>query len=110
MAVPDITGLSEAEIVTLIQTANARYYQVQEATKTTVEQKHASAAAAISTLTALLGPVNATAGVGSIRAVRKYDGPTMATNAALALPLAFQALEILTATTLDLAHVVANQS
>lgn len=43
----------------------------------------------------------------SIRAVRRYDAQTMGENAGLALSLAFEALEILTATTRDIATVAA---
>lgn len=63
-------------------------------------------AATIGKLDALQGPEDAGPGTGSIRAVRGYDGQTMVENAAVALPLIFEGLEILTSTVLDLARVI----
>lgn len=71
------------------------------------EQLRADIGEAVATLDGLLGPADGDPGVDSIRAVRRYDAQTMGENAGLALSLAFEALEILTATTRDIATVAA---
>ena len=108
MAVPDITNLTPDELVALIQQANAKYAALQAAQQSDISTRRQSAGAAVTTLTALLGPAGSPKGVGSIRAVRGYTGAEMAAAASTALPLIFQALEVLTATTLDLATIVAS--
>lgn len=65
-------------------------------------------AAAIDTLDTLLGAEAAEPGVDSIRAVRGYTGEVMADNAHVALPLAFQGLEILTTVVRDIAATIAH--
>lgn len=63
---------------------------------------------AITALDTLLGAEHAEPGVDSIRAVRGFDGQVMADNAEVALPLAFQGLEILTTVVRDLAATIAH--
>lgn len=107
MAIPDISGLDESDLITLMQQANQLYAQKQAANASDAAARRQSIANAIATLDTLLGPADAAKGTTSIRAIRQYTGAEMVTGAATALPLIFQALEILTTTQLDIAHVEA---
>lgn len=107
MSVPDLTNLTAVELREWITALNERFTQLAEQQTTELEQRRAQISEAITDLGALLGPVEGVAGIGDIRAVRRYDAETMGANAGLALSLAFEGLEILTTTILNIAHVIA---
>lgn len=109
MALPDISTLTLDELRELIGNANAAYYAKEQESKTEAEERRAAIGAAITDLTALLGPAGAPKGLGSIRAASAYTETEMAAAPGKALDLAYIALERLGQITLDLAHVVANQ-
>lgn len=118
MALPDISNLTIAELRELTGQTTAAIYAAEEAAKNQEANRLAQISEAIASLTALLGPVDAPAGTGSIRAVRAFDtldlaagkprGTTMAANAPLALSLQYQGLELFASTVLTIAKVVAS--
>ncbi|MEZ5110930.1 MAG: hypothetical protein R2732_05445 [Microbacteriaceae bacterium] len=107
MSVPDLTTLTLDELREWITALNDRYVQLTAEQSTDREQRRAQISEAITDLGGLLGPTEGPPGIGDIRAVRRYDTATMGANAGLALSLAFEGLEILTSTVLDIAHVIA---
>lgn len=106
MTLPDISELTISELRELVAVATAAFRAAEQAEQAEQEVRRAQISAAITTLETLLGPVDGEAGVDSIRAVRRYDEQTMGENAGLALNLAFNGLEQLTTTVLNLAYVI----
>lgn len=104
----DITTLTEAEVHDLLSQLQLRLEQLRIEARDTQTERTDRITAAIATLDALLGPVDAAPGTDSIREVRGYSGEVMADNAAVALPLAFHGLEILTTVVRDLAATIAH--
>jgi len=119
VAVPDITALTLAELRELLKQVTYRVAQVELEQQEDDAQRRAIIQGVIEPLTTLLGPVDAQPGTGSIRAARAFDaadiaagkprGTTMAANAALALSLLYEGMEVLAANALNLSVVVANQ-
>lgn len=109
MALPDITNLSLDELSELIQTAALARQQAEADLVQDRETRKTSISNAIADLQALLGPVGSTPNLTSIRGVLGYTDAQMAANSGLAFRLAFQGMEKLTKTVLDLANVVANR-
>ena len=107
MSVPDLSTLTLDELREWITALNDRYVQLASEQADERESKRAQIGEAITDLGGLLGPTEGPPGITDIRAVRRYDTATMGANAGLALSLAFEGLEILTATVLDIAHVIA---
>lgn len=110
MAVPDLTNLSMDELREWISALNAQFATLQQQHLQEDEQRRTAIEGAITTLTALLGPATGEAGTTNIRAVRRYDDATLGANAGLALNLAFNGLEQLTVTVLNMANVIASQT
>lgn len=106
----NIDDLSLEEIRELSDRLSERYNDLQRQAADTQTDRRARVGAAIAQLDTLLGPTEGAPGTGNIRAVRRYDGETMAQNAHVALPLAFQGLEALTATVRDIAALAADTS
>jgi len=105
----DVSNLTVAEAEALIQQLRLRIEQLRIEERDEQTERTARIGAAISELDALLGPEGAAPGVDSIRAVRGYDGQTMADNAAIAFPLAFQGLEILADVVRDIASMLSSE-
>lgn len=106
MAIPDISGLTQAELVTLIQTANSDWNtlaQAAAATTTTTKQQITGTLAALDTL---IGEGTTVAGTTNLVGVNLYAGAQMASNATIALPLAFEALLALARDVRQIASVV----
>lgn len=103
----DIGHLPKEEVEELMRLVNDRLNQIRVDERGMQDARTGRIEDSIAALDDLLGPVDAVAGTGSIRAVRKFDGQTMADNASIALPLAFHGLEILTATVRDIASTIA---
>lgn len=103
----DITTLTKEEIEDLMRLAHARLDQIRLEARDEQTERTTRIEDSISALDGLLGPIGAEPGIESIRAVRGFDGQTMADNAAIALPLAFHGLEILTQTVRDIASTIA---
>lgn len=101
--------LDLVELRQLVQQASEAYRGALAADRDAYEARFTAIDAAIAQLTNLLGPANAPAGQGSIRAMRGYDEKTLAQHSGLALALILQGMEILTATTLDLATIVSRE-
>jgi hypothetical protein len=101
--------LDLAELRQLVQQASEAYRGALAADRDAYEARFTAIDSAIGQLTSLLGPAGAPAGQGSIRAMRGYDEQTLAQHAGLALSLVLQGMEILTATTLDLATIVSRE-
>lgn len=110
MALPDISGLSKQELQALIQAATTAYRDAETAEIDEVETRRRAVAGAISSLTAVLGPEGAAPSTTSIRGVLAHSDATITQNAALAHRLMLQGLEAVTASLLDVAHVVAAQN
>lgn len=106
----DVSTLTKEEVEDLLRQLNARLEQIRLEARDRQDERTTRIEDSISALDALLGPVDAAPGVDSIRAVRGYDGETMATNAAIAFPLAFHGLEILTQTVRDIASTIAHKN
>lgn len=99
----DINELSREELEVLLRQVYARIEQLELDERDAQRDRTDRISEAVSALDTLLGPVDAQPGTGSIRAVRGYDGATMAQHAEVALPLAFQGLEMLA----DVVHDIA---
>lgn len=108
MPIPDLTNLTLDEVRELIGTLNNLYAQLVAEQSTERDQRRIDIGGAITALDTLLGAVDGEPGTSDIRAIRRYDVQTMGENAGLALSLAFEGLEILTSTILDIAHVIAS--
>ena len=104
----DVTQLTEAEVQELMGQLSLRLEQLRVEARDSQTERAERITAAIGTLDALLGAEDAEPGTDSIRAVRGYTGEVMAEHAAIALPLAFQGLEILTTVVRDLAATIAH--
>ena len=94
------------EIQALISAAQTEYHERQSE----VDEIRNGISTTIAELEALLGPETTEQGLDNIREIRNYSGAEMAQNASIALPLAFQGLEMLANTTLKLAKVLASQT
>lgn len=103
----DVTSLTFEEAEELVVLLRARLEQLRVEARDQQTVRTGRIEGAIAALDTLLGPVGAPPGVDSIRAVRGYDGQTMADNAAIALPLGFEGLEILTTVVRDIAATIA---
>ena len=103
----DITALSKEEIEELIRQANQRLAQFRLDEHNAKNARTTRIEDSITALDGLLGPSDVEPGTDSIRAVLGFDGQTMADNADIALPLAFQGLELLTKVVRDIAVTVA---
>ena len=71
MALPDISSLTAEEIQQLLQTANARLYELANQSETNEQALKAAASASVDTLISLIGPpvAEAAAGTDSINAM-----------------------------------------
>lgn len=105
----DISELTTDELEQLISDAYLQIEQLRIEARDTQSERTDRITAAIDTLDALLGEEGAEPGVDSIRAVRGYTGEVMAEHAAVALPLAFHGLEILTTVVRDIAATIAHE-
>lgn len=103
----DVSSLTLEETETLISQAHARIEQIRLASRTAQDERTTRIEDSIEALDQLLGAEDAEPGVDSIRAVRGYTGEDMAANAAVAFPLAFEGLEILTRVVRDVASTIA---
>lgn len=110
MTVPDLNELTLEELRDWISALNQRHAQLEAERRAEAVQRRESVAAAIADLEGLLGPESGEPGVGDIRAVRRYAPEVMAQNSGVALALAFEGMEQLTETVLEIAHVLAAQS
>lgn len=104
----DVSMLTQEEIDDLLRLLRARLEQIRLEARDEQTERTTRIEDSISALDGLLGPEDAEPGIDSIRAVRGFDGQTMADNAAIALPLAFHGLEILTTVVRDIASTIAN--
>lgn len=107
MPVPDLSNLTLDELRDLIDAMNNRYAELIAEQSTDRENRRTDIGGAVTALESLLGLSEGEAGISDIRAIRRHDVQTMGENAGLALSLAFEGMEILTATVLDIAHVIA---
>lgn len=115
----DFDDMTAAEIFALIEQAQSALYTAQQSEAADEAAKRAQIGQATQGVTDLLGPVDASPGIESIRAVRAFDaadvadgkprGTTMADNPAIALSLAFEGLEILASLVRDIATVTGRE-
>lgn len=95
----------------LIEDATAAYFALQEQERQEAIQERQAIVNAISSLEALLGPVDAAPSTDSIRGVLAFGSEVIQQNASTAVPLILAGLDQLTQTTISIAKVVeANQS
>ena len=106
MAIPDISSLTQAELVTLIQTANSDYNALQATAAATAQTTKQEISATIAALDTLIGEGTTTAGTTNLVGVNLYTGAQMASNAQIAFPLAFEALLALARDVRKIASVV----
>ena len=92
MAIPDISSLTQAELVTLIQTANSDYNALQQAAQATTQTTKQQITSALAALDTLIGEGTTTANQTNLVGMNLYTGAQMSSNAAIAFPLAFQSL------------------
>lgn len=102
----DFDNLTIEELTNVLSQVNNALRVAREQERQTVEQRRAQIGQAINDLATLLGPAEGEAGVDSIRAVRRFDEQTIADNAGLAFALILAGMEQLTATVLNLAHII----
>lgn len=105
----DVSTLTQAEVDALQTALNARKAQIRIDEREEQEEIDTRIEGSIATIEALLGPVDAAPGLDSIRAVRGWDGATMATKPELAFPLAFLGLETLAKAVRDIATTIASK-
>ena len=110
MALPDLNNMTLDELQALISSAQTEYHEQYYKRQSEVDEIRNGISTTIAELEALLGPETTKQGVDNIRKIRNYSGAEMAQNASIALPLAFQGLEMLANTTLKLAKVLASQT
>jgi hypothetical protein len=106
MALPDISNLSLTELAEVAKQVILAYKAGLATQKTNIAQVAAEVDSGIVELTALLGETDGTPDIESIRGVLQFTDQDMVDNAGLAFRLAFQGLEAVTATTLNLAYLV----
>lgn len=102
----DIATSTQEEAEELLRQIHARLEQIRLDVRESQDARTARIEDSIAALDSLLGPEGAEPGTENIRAVLGFDGQTMADNAAIALPLAFQGLETLTKVVRDIAKTV----
>ena len=102
----DLTNLTLAELGQLSRDVADAYVAREAADAAADVQRKQRIAAAEAALVALLGPDNATAGQGSIRAMLRYSDTDLQAHAGLALRLVLTGMEIQTRTMLDIVRVV----
>lgn len=102
--------MSITELNQLIVAASNELQAARDREASDKETRRVSVAAAVSNLETLLGARGAEPGTGSIRAVRGFDEQTLADNPGTALALAFQALELVTENTLNMARIIATSN
>lgn len=107
MALPDISNLSAAELSELSQQVAVLHKQTEAAEESLRTLRREQIQESIVSLENLLGVQGGPANLTSIRGVLQFTDAQMAANSGLAFRLAFQGLEILTKTTLDIARVTA---
>lgn len=101
------TITDRAELDELIKAAYARDLELQQQQADSDAQRRQRITQAVDSLTALLGPADPqTPGLGSIREMRAYPPEMLHEHAGIAIAKLLEGLEILTATTRDLASVV----
>ena len=110
MSLPNFTDMTLAEIQALITAANVEYHERYYERQEEVQAIQDNISTTILEIETLLGPETTEPSIDHIRGVRNYSGEEMSTNAAIALPLSFQGLEMLAETTLKLAKIVASQN
>lgn len=110
MALPDLNNMTLDELQAIISAAQTEYHERYYERQSEVDEIRNGISTTIAELEALLGPETTEQGVDNIREIRNYSGAEMAQNASIALPLAFQGLEMLANTTLKLAKVLASQT
>ena len=101
------TITDRAELDELIKAAYARDLELQQQQADSDQQRRQRITQAVDSLTALLGPADPQApGLGSIREMRAYPPEMLQEHSGVAIARLLEGLEILTATTRDLARVV----
>lgn len=107
MALPDISNLTTAELLELFQKVDVAYNAkaAQDAADNAV--RRANIQSAITALETVLGPAGSGKNTNNIRGILAYTDTEMAANAGIAFRRAFQGLEQLAVTMLDVAHVLA---
>ena len=95
-----------AELSKILSEVSAAYRAREAADAAAETQRKQRIAAAETTLVALLGPDNATAGQGSIREMLRYSDTDLHEHSGLALRLVLTGMEIQTRTMLDIVRVV----
>lgn len=106
MADIDLSKLSVTELQELINKASDAKFQAENAAKNEAEERKVRLSEAATTLAGLLGPEGSEPGVSSIRAVLAYGEATIQAKPGVAVFLILQGMELLTATTLDLARTI----
>jgi hypothetical protein len=109
MVAIDISTLTLTELRDLQNKVSDRAFIVENQSKEDALARKARLADNVSTLTNLLGPVNAPQSLNSIRGVLAFGDSAIAANPGQAVVLILKGLEQLTQTTLDLARTVSEQ-
>ena len=100
MSLPDISGLTAAELNQLVQYANAAMMQKQREEHNERESAKEDLQTAYNALTALIGPENPTApGLNSYTEIQKYTDAQIQGNLALAIRKILQGAELQARTT-----------
>lgn len=103
----DYSAMTLSEIGQILTEASEAYRAREVSDALSDQQRRQRIAQAVDSLTALLGPADPqTPGLGSIREMRAYPPEMLQEHAGIAIAKLLEGLEILTATTRDLASVV----
>ena len=103
----DYSAMTLSEIGQILTEASEAYRALEAANALSDQQRRQRITQAVDSLTALLGPADPqTPGLGSIREMRAYPPEMLHEHAGIAIAKLLEGLEILTATTRDLASVV----
>lgn len=107
MSLPPIQELTTDELRALLTQVSAMLDQRLRDEAATAADLRTKIGNSITNLNALIGPVDAPAGVDSLNAVQKFSDEDMAGAAGLAFRLCFVALDNLATSVRDIAEVVA---
>lgn len=99
----DLSGMTEVELQELITQASEAIELARQNEANTAQARKNAIANSVATLTALLGSGSGNANMESIRGLLRYSDAQIGANAAIAIRLILQGMEILASTTRNIA-------
>lgn len=102
MSLPSLDGLSIAQLQELVSLVVTQISTLESSAKDDIRIAKEAVINARATLESLQGPVDATPGTNSIRAVLAYGDDFIVANASQAVPLIVHGMETLTTVMIDI--------